>query len=316
MADAAKTRRLRAVQRHIAADGAPRPPRGAIDPVRCGHQQGGGGDESGGTDLPARIQADYDEQGAEAYASATNQDWRDVEAYTINSALGDLTDMRCLDLACGNGRSTRIVAAHNPRSIVGVDFSEELLVEARRLEAASPTGRVRYEYGDIFNLGAVGGAAGAFDLVIAIFALHYAPGEHSLRKCVRDIHTNLKPGGRFVSLVGHMDKFAHTSAEHLNAQYAVVGFEMEFGRWPPAQWDQVKYNIYDKDPRAPGSERVFHLRCSYVSISVYEQACRLAGFSRVEFKQWSYKGRAEGKLQSFFERVIEVEPHICLVATK
>lgn len=58
----------------------------------------------------------------------------------------DLDGRRVLDLACGDGRVTRLLAERGAR-VTGVDLSAALLAEARAREAATPRG-IRYLLGD------------------------------------------------------------------------------------------------------------------------------------------------------------------------
>src|SRR6185369_14410423 len=53
--------------------------------------------------------------------------------------LGDVVGQRICDLACGQGRVARHLAAHGAR-VVGVDISARLLEIARRRETLSPHG--------------------------------------------------------------------------------------------------------------------------------------------------------------------------------
>jgi len=263
-------------------------------------------------DLKAAILTDYDGQKTTEYDKCVGQDWRDIENYTLLQTIGDISGQKVLDIACGNGRVTRLMAEKGAH-VSGIDFSETMIADAKSIETKK-TEKIPYSVGDIFELGKIGD--GNFDLITAVFALHYAPSEQHLLQCLKDVFNNLKTGGRFVSLAGHMDKYASlSSAEEGNRHYALVGFKIIHPVWPPVAWTPIQYRIFDGDPDKSSSKELFHLSCSYVPISVYEKLLGEAGFSSVKFLPWTYKGK-DKLTNPYFEEVIKIEPHICLVAEK
>lgn len=104
-------------------------------------------------------------------------------------ALAELTvrgDERCLDVGCGDGYVTRLVAVQLPRgSVLGVDPSPRMIEVARAAPVPSGTD-VRFTAGDVLDLP----FQGEFDLVCSFNALHWvrdqATALHSLRRAVRD----------------------------------------------------------------------------------------------------------------------------------
>jgi malonyl-CoA O-methyltransferase len=70
---------------------------------------------------------------------------------------------RVLDLGTGTGTAARAIAARWPDAeVTGVDVSERMLAEARRLLPPEPAGRVRFQHADASSLPF---ADGSFDLV-------------------------------------------------------------------------------------------------------------------------------------------------------
>jgi ubiquinone/menaquinone biosynthesis C-methylase UbiE len=96
-----------------------------------------------------------------------------------------------LDLCCGTGAGTDVLAAVCARSVTGVDFSAGMLAEARaRTPSAGP--RVSWVRADARALP----FTAAFDLVVSFGAFgHFLPRE--LPGLFSQVHRVLRPGGRF-----------------------------------------------------------------------------------------------------------------------
>ncbi|MBV2352939.1 class I SAM-dependent methyltransferase [Streptomyces sp. J2-1] len=101
-----------------------------------------------------------------------------------------------LDLCCGTGAGTRVLAGLCQRSVTGVDFSAGMLdvAAARSRDAVVAAGpRLSWVRADARALP----FRDAFDLVASFGALgHFLPGE--LPGLFAGLHTALRPGGRFV----------------------------------------------------------------------------------------------------------------------
>jgi SAM-dependent methyltransferase len=97
-----------------------------------------------------------------------------------------------LDLCCGTGAGVDVLAAVCRSSVTGVDFSAGMLDEARRrAPAAGP--RVSWVRADARALP----FRERFDLVVSFGAFgHFLPRE--LPGLFAEVHTALRPGGRFV----------------------------------------------------------------------------------------------------------------------
>ena len=93
----------------------------------------------------------------------------------------------CLDLACGTGDLTFLLADRYPGAcIVGLDFAESMLALARRRNERSNVCFVRQD------MGALGFGAESVDIITGGYALRNAP---DLGVAVREIRRVLKPGG-------------------------------------------------------------------------------------------------------------------------
>jgi len=97
-----------------------------------------------------------------------------------------------LDYGCGVGRLTRALAGEFSR-VVGVDFSESMLSEARRANAGIPN--ASFERNDGRSLAAT--ASGSVDFVYSVIALQHSPAA-SQREIIREFARVVAPGGAVV----------------------------------------------------------------------------------------------------------------------
>lgn len=131
-----------------------------------------------------------------ASQTATHKDifQRELEIASISNYLraGD----RVLDIGCGNGFSTRQFAGKVGR-IVGMDYSEAMIAEARSQDAPS---NVEFERADVLGLNPA--TLGLFDAAVTERCLINLDSWESQQTAVRNIHSVLKPGGRFIFCEG------------------------------------------------------------------------------------------------------------------
>src|SRR5262249_20024448 len=121
-----------------------------------------------------------------------------IEEYMILEMLGNLAGLTALDLACGEGHYARMLRRHGAARVVGVDISGGMIALAREEEAREPLG-VEYVQAAVQDLGVVG----AFDVVNAVYLLHYAPTREYLAAMCRTIAANLGTGGRLVAMISN-----------------------------------------------------------------------------------------------------------------
>jgi len=104
------------------------------------------------------------------------------------NALPELPDPVCLDLACGTGDLTLLLADQYPGGdILGLDLTPSML-ELARARVARP--QVRFQLGDMARTGL---EPGSVDLVTGGYALRNAG---DLAETLREVHRVLRPGGR------------------------------------------------------------------------------------------------------------------------
>jgi ubiquinone/menaquinone biosynthesis methyltransferase len=93
----------------------------------------------------------------------------------------------CVDLACGTGDVTFLLAGRYPNGVIaGVDISIPMLEIAK---GRNRLANVRFEQGDLCDLPFSDGSA---DVVTGSYALRNAP---DLRKAIAEVHRVLSPGG-------------------------------------------------------------------------------------------------------------------------
>lgn len=162
---------------------------------------------------------------------------------TMAPLLGETAGQHILDLACGQGRVARYLAARG-NHVVGIDVSRKLLAIARRYESTVPSGAV-YLRDDAHTLSSVREAV--FDGVVCHMALMDIPDYVSTCRAVSRV---MKPGGWFVFSILHPCYNTPMSGESANARggrcRTVSGYFAE-GFWRA-----------DDRPGPPGQIGIYH----------------------------------------------------------
>lgn len=115
---------------------------------------------------------------------------------TFLRVVGDVRDLRVLDLGCGNGYVSRKFAREGAR-VVAVDASSPIVARARARESKEPLG-IEYHAADASRLAFL--EAASFDLVacnMALMDIEDADG------AIREAARVLRKGGRFVASLSH-----------------------------------------------------------------------------------------------------------------
>lgn len=110
--------------------------------------------------------------------------------------LGDVSGLRVLDLACGNGHNTRRLARAGAH-VTGVDFSPKHIARSRERQAQEHLD-IEFLQGDAAQLDMLDDAA--FDLVVCQMGLMDIPDAAG---AIREVGRVLREGGRFVALLSH-----------------------------------------------------------------------------------------------------------------
>ena len=205
-------------------------------------------------------EAEYDAI-ADAYRESKQHGFREViEAHTLRELWGDVTGLRVVDLACGEGFHTRRLKQAGAASVLGVDLSGEMIALAEAEERRAPLG-CEYRQADVASLG----LEPVHDLVSAAYLLNYANSAELLRRFCAAVHAALRPGGRFV---GFNDNVNRNAA--LGPSFAPYGFEKRCRR-DLREGDEIVYDLR----RANGE--VFSVVNFYLSPATYAEAFAAAG---------------------------------------
>ena len=111
-------------------------------------------------------------------------------------SLGKIDGLEILDAGCGEGRSSRHLAACGAQ-VTGVDISREMIAHALSQEAENPLG-ISYRVGSCNDLSRFQGRH--FDLVSSFMALMDMP---DLAETLSEFHRIIRPGGRLAIMVRH-----------------------------------------------------------------------------------------------------------------
>ncbi len=109
--------------------------------------------------------------------------------------LPDVTELTGLDVGCGEGHNTRLLAERGAR-VVGVDIAETFVRHAREAEQRSPLG-IEYSVADACDLPF---EDGRFDFATAFMSLMDVP---SPERAISEVHRVLKPFGFFQFSICH-----------------------------------------------------------------------------------------------------------------
>jgi len=130
---------------------------------------------------------------------------RYVEAYSLFQLLGDVSGLRVLDLACGDGIYSRRLKEAGAAEVVGVDISQGMIDIAVAQEQREQLG-IEYLRCDAKDLIALPGFAERFDLIVGAYLLHYSPDENALTDMCIAVRRCLAPDGRFVGINENPDQ--------------------------------------------------------------------------------------------------------------
>lgn len=182
------------------------------------------------------------------------------EVPTVRRLLaGRIEGRKVLDLACGTGYYSRLLKQWGAAEVMGVDVSEAMIAEARRHEAQHTMG-LDYVVADAAALPVLG----AFDVVTAMYLLHYAETAEVMRAMARALAANLKPGGALLALLPEPDYvMGKGDTERYGFSYRLLASDKE--------WMLVHADVHTTPP--------FSIEYRHWSRRVVEESLRSAGFS-------------------------------------
>lgn len=142
----------------------------------------------------------YWENQAEVHQASHQASWGDnwmidLEIEAIGKHIAENDDV--LDVGCANGHSTfRQFASRKPRSITGIDFSENMIREAAREKAEKKFGEeVSFKVGDVRSIQF---PDNSFDVVYTTRVLINLPTWGQQVQGIRELLRLARPGGKVV----------------------------------------------------------------------------------------------------------------------
>ncbi len=142
----------------------------------------------------------------------------DPQLHALLDAAGEVRGTSVLDICCGAGRSSVLLAARGAASVLGCDVSPASLQAAERLAAAHGVSRrVHFTLQDIEQPRPEW--TGRFDLIVGAYALHHLDLAVSLPL----LATYLRPGGRAVFLeTSALNPVLRWARRHLAGRYGIA----------------------------------------------------------------------------------------------
>jgi SAM-dependent methyltransferase len=124
----------------------------------------------------------------------------------IFDILGNVKDLSVLDLACGQGYLSRILARKGAK-VVGVDLSEKMLEIAKESEASEPLD-VKYILCNSAHMHEI--ASSSMDCVVSTFGFHDIK---EMGSTITECSRVLKEGGRLVFAIPHPLTYARRAQD-------------------------------------------------------------------------------------------------------
>ena len=186
---------------------------------------------------------DYD-QNTNSYQRWSNRDsvYSLLEWYVFLERLGAVDGLHVLDMACGEGRLSRVLMTQGAASVLGTDISSEMIDRARQQNDPRNSNMTfaALEYKVMDASDEKYQMSSPADLVTAMYLFHYADSELSLLNMCRFISRNLQPGGRFLTYTINPD---YNFDEQFPNMEDIFGFRYEIV-------DSPKYNLVIGDFKA------------------------------------------------------------------
>ena len=236
----------------------------------------------------------YDKFSAE-YASLTQVDpaKRFIQYPEALKLLGKVENKKILDIGCGNGTLTRMLARRGA-IVVGYDPSIRQIEEAQKLEQEETLG-IRYFAADKPpNLPGY-----KFDKVVSVMVLLYASDQKNLREIFSYAQKALVRNGSFISIT-------------FNPGYKRLGEIAYNRRFSKTDNGKIQVEFIDENGKITMSAKF-----SDFSIADYERAAKEAGFSKQDWIKLNItpEGKTE-KGNSFWEKFENDPPYIGIKVIK
>lgn len=149
--------------------------------------------------MPTNLSADYWNQNAPAWTALTRAGY-DVYRDQLNTPaffeiLPDIQNLKGLDIGCGEGHNTRLLAVQGAR-MAAIDVAELFITYARQAESEKPLG-ISYQQADA---AALPFEDGSFDFATSFMCLMDVP---DVVNAFAEAYRVLRPGGFFQFSITH-----------------------------------------------------------------------------------------------------------------
>jgi len=144
-----------------------------------------------------------------------------------------------LDMGCGSGEFC-MLAATKYEQVIGVDFSEESIRQAKEKSAAAstPGGKISFEVADL-NAPPLNYSDASFDTITALVTLDFI---YNLNGVLREIYRLLSPEGYFVFEVNNL-AFLPRRLKLLLGKYPNIA-SVSQKEWPRLGWDGGAVHLF------------------------------------------------------------------------
>ncbi|PIT90561.1 MAG: hypothetical protein COU22_01485 [Candidatus Komeilibacteria bacterium CG10_big_fil_rev_8_21_14_0_10_41_13] len=187
--------------------------------------------------------------------------------YSWLKEIGDARGLRVLDMACGHGHSSRLLAEQGVQ-VTAFDESIKMIRIAQEIESQQPSG---IEYIKARGQEIQQFSPTPFDLVTAGYFFHYARTPAELSAFVENAALNLKAGGRLVAI----------NINPLSPVCNYIPGATGFAKWIDQPWQngsRIKVTVYGASRKRLTSFINYHWQKE-----VYEQHLSQFGFKDIRW---------------------------------
>jgi len=172
-------------------------------------------------------------------------------------AIGSTEGKAILDVGCGSGWITKIVA-ENAKKVVGIDNSKNLIDIAKSENSSE---NIQYELLDAEDMGSINEE---FDTVISALTLQLVTPKEKLLTVLKKCNSKLNDDGKLIALVPH-PCFVNQNAR----EYNKYTFEKEFNYFV----DPQEYSVELKSQKGP-----LKFKANFYNLETYSTLFNKAGF--------------------------------------
>jgi len=212
----------------------------------------------------------------------------------VEEALGDLNKKRILDIGCGDGLFSRLLAERGA-AVVGYDRARQKIAEAQARVAAPGL-----EFTFVVATPHTFSHDGTFDAATSVMVLHYATSPEELAVFFRSASRHLGPGGQFISVV-------------INPLFSAFGEDFVVRRFARLEGNIMRTEFLD---RTSGRVEMTMEAAQYTS-EEFERAAISGGMKPVAWKKLFATPDAVQQMgASFWQPCHEHQPYSLFVAQR